>query len=129
MKTFAFIITLLVSSFAFAQEDKPIEVPKIAVKIPLGETVTIGGLQITFFEVVEDSRCPKNTTCVWEGKIAFKVKVNSTIKELTLQGANVPNLLDEDSKKITVIQVTPYPDAEIPPAERDAYCLLVIENK
>ena len=37
-------------------------------RLPLGESVQMNGHTLRFVDVVEDSRCPKETTCVWEGR-------------------------------------------------------------
>ena len=43
-----------------------------------GESAAIKGedLEITFLEVLEDSRCPKNVTCIWEGRATSLVQVS-----------------------------------------------------
>ena len=55
------------------------------VTVGLGETFTIGvgqsaripaeGILVTFNEVVGDSRCPQNVTCVWEGVASSRVTI------------------------------------------------------
>ena len=42
----------------------------------LGETVQIGGIGIRPLSVVEDSRCPANADCVWEGRIVVRTEVH-----------------------------------------------------
>lgn len=42
-----------------------------------GESADIDGLRTTFAAVLEDSRCPANVTCVWEGRAS----VNLTLAE------------------------------------------------
>jgi hypothetical protein len=66
--------------------------------LPIGATALVdqGELRITFMEVVEDSRCPTDVTCVWEGngKIALElvhsgievaVGINTTLDPLTAE--------------------------------------------
>lgn len=58
---------------------------QVAVTVGLGETFTIGvdqsaritgeDMVITFNEVIGDSRCPQNVTCVWEGVASSRVTV------------------------------------------------------
>ena len=38
-----------------------------AVEIPIGEERKIGGLLIAFEGVEQDSRCPEDVVCVWQG--------------------------------------------------------------
>ena len=49
------------------------------IKIPFGETVSLDNLKITFYDI-EDSRCPSDVTCIWEGKVSAMIRVsNSTL--------------------------------------------------
>lgn len=44
--------------------------------IPFGETVLIDGepnITVSFADVVEDSRCPEDAECVWEGDAHIKL--------------------------------------------------------
>ncbi len=80
MKNSLFILFVLMTSFIFSQE-VPAASPKIAIKIPLGESITLENHTIKFMEVLEDSRCPKNTTCVWEGRARVLVEVSEKGKD------------------------------------------------
>jgi hypothetical protein len=56
--------------------------------LALGESVTVNGgiFAIDFLSVSEDSRCPVNTQCVWEGnaRISLKVWEYTRARELEL---------------------------------------------
>ena len=41
----------------------------------LNETVRVGGVAVTPLVVLEDSRCPRDVACVWEGRIRLSVRV------------------------------------------------------
>jgi hypothetical protein len=47
--------------------------------LAIGRTASIRGddLEITFLEVIEDSRCPREVTCVWEGRVSCSVELTS----------------------------------------------------
>jgi len=49
------------------------------VDIRLGETVTVVGepLTVKFEQVVEDSRCPANATCIWAGRTVIQVALRN----------------------------------------------------
>jgi len=49
------------------------------VSLPVGQTVVITeqNLKIRFIEVSEDSRCPKDVTCVWEGMVSAVVEISA----------------------------------------------------
>lgn len=51
--------------------------------VGVGETAVISseGLSITFIEVTEDSRCPVDVTCVWEGNAATAIELAHAMVE------------------------------------------------
>ena len=59
-----------------AQSSQP---PQIAIRVPLGESVDVDGIKVSFNEIREDSRCPRYTTCVWEGRARVIIQVTDDI--------------------------------------------------
>ena len=51
-----------------------------------------GGIQIRFVELVDDSRCPTDTNCIWAGNAKIKVRVtkNGRSKDLELNTGMEP---------------------------------------
>ncbi len=45
--------------------------------LSIGQTAVIKGqnLQITLEDVIEDSRCPANVTCIWAGRASSTIKI------------------------------------------------------
>ncbi len=43
----------------------------------LGETANVGGVQVRPLRVVEDSRCPVNAVCVWQGRLRVEAEVEA----------------------------------------------------
>ena len=85
--------------------------------LKVGETVNVGddGLTVEFVELMEDSRCPSDVTCVWAGRAVIRVIVSSAddvlgfgTVEFTLEagtvGADVGSLYG-----LTLVELTPYP--------------------
>lgn len=136
MKNSLLAIIILFSSFAFGQEDNA-EIPKIGIKVPKGETVVLKGVSIKFLEVVEDSRCPKETTCIWAGRAIVKAEVSANgkkeIKTLIFgevrpgEEAN-SNLYSSGKFAINGLTLNPYPTAETAGKESN-YVLLICEEK
>jgi hypothetical protein len=89
-------------------------------------------LEIKFEEVVEDSRCPWEVTCIWEGRVTLsvEVKVNDVSDDIEL---SQPGLTDQsvvathEGYQFTY-KVEPYPEAEKTISE-DEYRLLLVVNK
>ena len=42
----------------------------------LGQRVAVDGPQVTPLELLEDSRCPANVTCVWAGQVRIRTVVH-----------------------------------------------------
>ena len=80
MKKLLLLSFLFISAIGFSQ-DKPVEVPKILVKVALGETVQFKKASVSFLKVLEDSRCPSDVTCIWEGQARVLVEVTETGKK------------------------------------------------
>lgn len=133
MKKGVWIVVFFIYGIAFPQDIDPLKVPKIVFKIPLNETVQLGDISLTFVKVLEDSRCPKNVTCVWQGRIIVEVAVKRDgvliqNKELLLgkmrygeQGTSI--IYSDEELLLNVVSVNPYPDIE-DIGDRD-YVLLV----
>ena len=43
----------------------------------LGQTASVGGVQIRPLQIVEDSRCPVNAVCVWQGRLRVEVEIDA----------------------------------------------------
>ena len=90
------LILLLTISLAAAA---PAVAKQEAVRVELGKSVTAdrGRIRIKFLEVLEDSRCPVDATCVWAGNAKIRISVS--------KGKSAPqvielNTLSEPSKQM-----------------------------
>lgn len=88
--------------------------------LPVGQSVAIAGenFAIKFVEVISDSRCPQNVTCIWAGEVSCLVEVTKSSLStkpyrlvLTQPGlTNQPSEQGFDGHEIT-FRVEPYPTA------------------
>ena len=82
--------------------------------VPLGNTITTSGVAITLDAVLEDSRCPRNTTCIWEGRAVVKISIKhpeQKIREVTVVFKNQEQSIisrTEDAV-FTALKLLPYP--------------------
>ena len=107
-----------------------------SISIKSGERVELntGGLTLEFVEIKEDSRCPRNTSCIQEGKVTAVFKIfkrqenNPKMFQLTLKTLQ-PTLAVQNIEGFTIKlnRVTPYPDIETAKADRPYAVELVIE--
>jgi len=129
MKPLLFILALLVAIPVLSQEDKPIEVPQIGVKLGVSEKLDLEGITVVFKEVIEDSRCPKNVTCAWEGRAKVLVGITTNSGEEIEKTITFSNRFPVsggvfEGKTLRFLSLTPYPDANIPVKDRAPYMLL-----
>lgn len=135
MKNPLLALLILFSSYAIGQNGSA-ETPKIGIKVPLGMTVKLKGISIKFIDVLEDSRCPKDVTCIWAGRAIVKAEVtaNGKKEEKTLIfGAVKPgeeaNTVLYTSKEFTIKGLTLNPYPTLKTSEDTNYVLLIRQEK
>jgi len=72
----------------------------------LGQRVYVDGPQVTPLEVLEDSRCPASTMCVWAGRVRLSVKIDlgsgSQIREIATDDP-----IQVADGQLSLVEVTP----------------------
>ena len=96
MKRLLFLFAFISTLFMFSQESN-IEVPKIVIKLPINETLQFNIGTVTFLEVLEDSRCPKDITCIWDGRAKVRIAIQETNKESYLKEIIFGELLEGET--------------------------------
>jgi hypothetical protein len=91
-------------------------------------------LRITFMNVKDDSRCPKDVTCVWAGNATVRLWVTDGRggKSLTLNTNKSPTLSDEaqyQEYKIKLVDLSPYPRSDQKIAKSDYTATLLVSKK
>lgn len=91
----------------YGSEDFYVKLVASAGSMPrIGETTSILGVSITPNQVLEDSRCPVDVTCIWAGTVRLSATVVSGLgkanQEFTL---NVP--VTTEAEEITLVRVDP----------------------
>jgi len=95
---------------------------QMPITVGLGEVFTIGvgqsariaseDMEVTFIEVIGDSRCPQNVNCVWEGVASSHVKITHEGVDYSIV-LNQPGLTEQASETFINYTVTyslnPYP--------------------
>ncbi|MFC2044072.1 DUF3221 domain-containing protein [Chloroflexota bacterium] len=126
------IVLLLSSCIGSVGQDKTYLDEEFS--LPIGQSVVITGedLDIKFVEVLEDSRCPINVTCVWEGRATAVVEISTGgfSQQLIL---SQPGLIDSPAKEIyagyeLTYKIEPYPEKAEVEITPDQYRLLIIVN-
>lgn len=129
MKRLRYVIICAVVAFVFLAGCDGNQTP---ITVGLGEVFTIGvgqsaqiaseDMEVTFIEVIGDSRCPQNVNCVWEGVASSHVKITHEGVDYSIV-LNQPGLTEQASEVFINYTVTyslnPYPreGEEIPPKD------------
>lgn len=97
--------------------------------VAYGQTASLGDPRITvrFDSVVEDSRCPADAMCVWEGRAVVRLVVSEEGKDTRVDLGSSPasaRLATAGSVSVEWVQLEPYPYAG-QPADPGAYKVTV----
>ena len=127
-------ITLLLSSFVGCSSEIQASLGE-EFSLHIGERIGITkeDLRIEFVGISEDSRCPKNVTCIWEGRVTavIGISMDGSSQQLKL---TEPGLTDVPARKIfggyeLTYKVEPYPEKAEIEILADEYRLLLTVSK
>jgi len=137
MKKVLFLLFVCFCAVGLAQNEEPVEVPQILIRIPLGETAKIGDATVKFVQVLEDSRCPLDVTCIWAGRARVQLEValkdKEAVQKVVIIGQTRPGesrnqvLFDSEGTYLKANAVTPYPTSE--DNGNRAYAVLISNKK
>lgn len=134
MKKYSFlslVIVLLFTASCEKKTDLP-ELPEISLNTEF--TLDFGAvgeientaIEISFEEVLEDSRCPADAVCIWEGRAWVKLvgtnaSVETDIELITENSMNLDSMVTANylDYQIELIKVDPYPGVSA--TENDEY--------
>lgn len=100
--------------------------------------LTPDNLRVEFKQIIEESRCPSDVVCVWEGRarigLLLQTPADTIHVELVLPGfasqsdtlAHQP--VDTIGYRITLLQLDPYPQSDRQPRDSDYRALLKISR-
>ena len=122
MKNFAtFSLLFCALAFAGSCKKKPQAGYRIVqagepFQLKMNESAKLDGedLKVTFTKVMEDSRCPEGTDCLWAGEVKVAVTANTGNRSyqiaLTREGKQTgPVTLPAGNFRISLLEVAPYP--------------------
>jgi hypothetical protein len=92
------------------------------VQLAIGQSTEIDGVRITFAEVSEDSRCPSDVDCVWQGnaRVVLTVAGAGSTPTIGLNTTLEPVEVRIGGFNVSIESLTPYP-VSTAPIDRDAY--------
>jgi len=102
--------------------------------LSIGQSAIIKGqaLRITFEDVIEDSRCPSDVTCIWAGRVSCIIKLvggSSQYRMVLTESGLTDQYTSETYREYQLaFNVRPYPEAG-QSILRDEYRLQLIVTK
>ena len=126
------IVLLSVVVFFFHQTAEEIIFLDLPIGLKIGESENIDSDLIMTLLEVQDSRCPSDVTCVWQGTVTAKIKLENKSQEIGT--FDIPMEVMQTSEQvlkgfyIRLTNVEPYPDSLNPIEEKD-YLLTFFVSK
>ncbi|MBN2012586.1 hypothetical protein JW960_24875 [candidate division KSB1 bacterium] len=110
-------------AFTFGQ---PFELP--FGKLARHETENVS---ITFTRVLEDSRCPINVNCVWEGnaKLKFLLQHSFHLTHFSLNTTLEPKDTTIADYSVSLTDLLPYPHSDSTYTDADYTAILIVNRK
>ena len=114
MKKLLFIFSvasLIISCQVLAQQQ---DLADTSFLVPLEKSITKAGVTITLVAVLEDSRCPRDITCMWEGKAVVELNVREPGQEpqkmtVVFQNQSQSIIARSQHTVFTALRLLPYP--------------------
>ena len=78
------------------------------IKIVFGNTIHFDELELYFYDI-EDSRCPLDVVCIWEGQVTVMIYVNNQTDKIPVHFTLGDTISYITPYRITLIDVEPHP--------------------
>lgn len=105
-------------------------------RLKVGRQVSVKGtkLRLRFVAVENDSRCPKDVTCVWAGNAAVQLQLGTGrgSKTVTLNTSRSPSFVGEteyQGYKVNLVDLSPYPRSDRKIGPRDYTATLLVSKE
>lgn len=96
--------------------------------LEVGQSFTVNGTRITFAMVENDSRCPCEASCFWEGVATVRLLAGSdTLRLHTLDTEVYSRSVTLGNKTIRLVDLLPYPCNGQPDSQDDYRLTVVVE--
>lgn len=120
---FGVMVTSSLHPLAFGETSHALDFP---IGLRIGDIANIGSeLQMTLLEI-EDSRCPSDVTCVWQGTVTAKINFTNESQDLGIHDISLDAREDEKTfggYYVRLTNVEPYPKSTTSPIESADYTL------
>ena len=119
MKRFVVGCLVLVAAACSSSPARPTSSVDTRVTVPIGQTVTIAATSasVRFESVLEDSRCPADANCVWQGQAAVTLTVVASGRPVSIELRSDPaaaRAASVNGLRFEWVQLDPYPFSSRP---------------
>lgn len=113
-----------------AQKSRAVE-SGASVTLAPGESATVvgGSLHVRFVAVTEDSRCPRDTTCIWAGEVRVSLEIQEPSKPPRLVELKEGDGTGASGWHLTLLGVEPQPASTVKIAPGDYRATLKIDTR
>ena len=104
---------------------------QVEVQIGHGKKVANGGITLKFVDLIEDSRCPTDTQCVWAGNAKITISVSNAGRRPKIFEINTgvkPQSIVFAGYEIKIVRLTPAPASNIR-IRKDGYVATFVVTK
>jgi hypothetical protein len=110
LSAFIFVFVLLTSFVA-----APAKPLRQQGKVQIHHEAIVNGIRVKFVDLIEDSRCPTDTQCVWAGNAKLKVKLwkNGQTRVVEMNTGMEPRVIRFAGYEIKITDLTPHPATNI----------------
>ena len=81
-----------------------------------------------FVAVTEDSRCPRDVTCVWAGQVKIQLEIHESSKAASMVEVLEGGSTDAGDYRVTLVGVEPQPLSTVKIAPQDYRATLKIDK-
>ena len=122
-----FLILIGTVGVSFAESPSSISIDPFMIK--LHQTLSVDSLDVEF-SGIDDSRCPSDVTCVWEGRASVILHIfNQTQYQTITLTTGETTTWHLDSYEINLIDVSPYPVSTKDISEEYVATISISKNK
>ncbi|MBE3131833.1 MAG: hypothetical protein IMZ55_00020 [Acidobacteria bacterium] len=110
---------VLVAAACSSSPARPTTSVDTRITVPIHQTATVAGASasVRFESILEDSRCPADANCVWQGQAAVRLTVVASARQVSIELRSDPaaaRTASVNGLRFEWVQLDPYPFASRP---------------
>lgn len=132
MTRVAAIFTCLALAGCSAAPSQGLQTVDLGAEVTLAPGATFAvksaGLSVRFVAVIEDSRCPRDVTCIWAGQVKIQLEILQSSQPLSRVEVLAGSSVAAGEYAVTLVRVEPEPVTGARIATQDYRATLMIDK-